>query len=83
MITKNIRIADENGINPKTAVLVSQNANMYKADITITSEDGKKSKAKSILGLIRLGVQNGQVVTIAAEGKDSAAAVDALSLILC
>ena len=39
---------------------------------------GKKVNAKSIMGMMSLGLDNGDQVTVTAEGTDEEAAVDAI-----
>ena len=62
--------------NRKVAVLV-QKASMFDSNIYIESE-GKKVNAKSIMGMMSLGLNAGEEVTVIAEGADEGAAVDSL-----
>ena len=56
------------------AVLV-QKASQHESTIYIESE-GKKVNAKSIMGMMSLGLNMGEEVTVIADGSDESAAVD-------
>ncbi len=72
-----IEITNEVGLHARPAALFVQTASKYEADITV-SYDGKTINAKSILGILSLGVGKDSLITISADGADEEAAVEAL-----
>jgi catabolite repression HPr-like protein len=79
MITKNITVNMKAGATP--VAMVVQVASRYESSIYITEED-KKINAKSIMGMMALGLANGTNLSVAAEGKDECEAVDAIESFL-
>ncbi len=65
------------GLTAKHAAGLVKVANAYKSDITIEAEN-KKINAKSLMGVISLGLQTMQKITVKADGADEAAAAEAL-----
>ena len=71
------------GLHARPASLFVQAAAKFKSDINVSCQDPetkeeRKANAKSILGILTLGVFNGMEITIKAEGEDEDAAVEAL-----
>ncbi|OCL26196.1 phosphocarrier protein HPr [Orenia metallireducens] len=77
MVEKKVVIKNDTGIHARPASLIVQKANEFTSDITL-GKDGQDVNAKSIMGIMSLGVSKSTEVTIKAEGADAAAAVDAL-----
>ncbi len=82
---KELKIVVKNkvGLHARPASLFVQAATKFKSDINIFCQDpetkeDRNANAKSILGILTLGVFNGMEITIKAEGEDEDAAVDAL-----
>ena len=65
------------GLESRPAALFVQNAGKFKSKIWI-AVDNKKVNAKSIMGVISLGILDNQVVTLSAEGEDEKEAIDEL-----
>ena len=63
------------GITPDTrqAALIVQTASKYQCKVQLAMED-KCINAKSIMGTVSLGICEGKVVDIIADGEDEAAA---------
>ena len=74
MTTKNIQIQLEHGLEARPVALLVQEASKYDSIIYIQSGD-KKVNAKSIMGMMSLGLDNGEEVTVSADGNDEEAAV--------
>ena len=75
----NYTITDALGIHARPAGMLAKAAKMY-ADTEITvSCNGKTAKAAQLMKLMSLGVKQGDVVTVAAEGASEDAAIAALS----
>lgn len=75
MKTKAIRINLENGLEARPVALLVQEASKYESKIYMGSED-KKVNAKSIMGMMTLGLNNGEELIVTAEGDDEELAVD-------
>ncbi len=75
MTSKNIQIKLENGLEARPVALLVQEASKYDSVIYIQSDD-KKVNAKSIMGMMSLGLDNGDQLTVTAEGADEQTAVD-------
>lgn len=74
---KNVTIQLENGLEARPIAVLVQKASMFESTVYIHSE-GKKVNAKSIMGMMSLSLGNGEVVTVAADGEDAAAAIDSI-----
>ncbi len=77
MYSKEIMIKNEVGLHARPATFFIQKANEYKASIWIEMGT-RKVNAKSLLGVLSLGVQKDMTVLISAEGPDEEEAVAAL-----
>ena len=75
IISKSIQIKLENGLEARPVALLVQEASKYDSIIYIQSAD-KKVNAKSIMGMMSLGLDNGDELTVTAEGADEQTAVD-------
>lgn len=70
-------ITDPEGIHARPAGLLVKKAAEFQSKVTI-DKAGKAVDAKRILGVMGLGVKKGEEVTVAADGEDEAAAIEAL-----
>ncbi len=75
MKTKAIRIKLEGGLDARPVALLVQEASKYESKIYMGSED-KKVNAKSIMGMMTLGLNNGEELIVTADGEDEDVAVD-------
>lgn len=71
------------GLHARPASLFVQAAAKYKSEISVSCQDQETKEvrnvnAKSILGILTLGVYQGMEITIKADGEDECDAVDAL-----
>lgn len=74
---KNVVIKNESGMHARPASIFVKKANQFKADIEIES-NGKKINAKSIMGILSLGISKGDEISIIADGEDGEDAVNNL-----
>ncbi len=74
MVTKKITIKIPNGLEARPAALLVQVASQYESSIYIECEE-KKINAKSIMGMMSLGLAAGEEVVVSANGSDEEAAV--------
>lgn len=81
MYSKEIVVRCESGLHNRQATYFVQKANEFSSSIWLES-DNRKMNAKSLLGIMSLGIVTGAVVTLIANGPDAEAAVDALEALL-
>ena len=75
MIKKPITVQLANGLEARPVALLVQVASQYESKIYVETEN-KKVNAKSIMGMMTLGLDNGEEVTVTANGKDESEAMD-------
>ena len=81
MFNKEIVVRCESGLHNRQATYFVQKANEFNSSIWIES-DNRKMNAKSLLGIMSLGIVTGATVTLTAMGPDAEAAVNALEVLL-
>ena len=74
MTRKAIEIKLRNGLEARPVAVLVQVASKYDSSIYIEVE-GNKINAKSIMGMMSLGLNSGEIVTVSANGSDEQAAV--------
>lgn len=74
MISKSITISIPTGLEARPVALLVQVASQYESRIYVEIEE-KKVNAKSIMGMMSLGIAEGEDVTIIADGADEEKAV--------
>ncbi|TXN32042.1 HPr family phosphocarrier protein [Lacisediminihabitans profunda] len=82
MPERTVSVASSIGLHARPAALFSQAAAKAGVPVTITNAAGKTVNAASILGVLSLGVDHGDQVTIAADGEGADAALDILAQLL-
>jgi phosphocarrier protein len=81
MITKDVIVRCESGLHNRQATYFVQKANEYTCSIWVESEN-RKMYAKSLLGIMSLGIITGASVTLSADGADAENAINALEALL-
>jgi phosphocarrier protein len=81
MFSKKIVVNCQSGLHNKQATYFVQKANEFESSIYLESEN-RKMNAKSLLGIMSLGIVTGMTVTLSAVGADAEAAVTALEALL-
>ena len=81
MTKKSVEIKLQNGLEARPVAVLVQVASKYDSSIYLESK-GKKVNAKSIMGMMGLGLDNGETVTVTAEGQDETAAVEDIEMFL-
>ena len=79
MHTQQATIQNQEGFHVRPAQLFVQTANQFKSTIKVLTPNGGHIDAKSILGLMTLGLEKGAILTIVADGDDEKEAVQALA----
>lgn len=78
MTTKDITIEVKQGTDTSPVAKCVQVASQFESKIYVEYET-KKVNAKSIMGMMALGIVPGQTVTVSAEGQDEEQAIDCLA----
>ena len=81
MISREVQITNSIGLHARPATYFIQKANEFKSSIWVEKED-RRVNAKSLLGVLSLGIVKGTPVTIIADGSDEEEAVSALSALI-
>ncbi|GAB6929444.1 phosphocarrier protein HPr [Paenibacillus sp. JCM 10914] len=76
------RIIDEDGIHARPATALVNTANKYQDTEAYAEANGKKVTLKSILGVLSLGLEEGNMLTLIAEGGNEAEALAALQEVM-
>lgn len=77
MLYKELTIKSATGLKSRTAALFVQTAGRFESQILFESGN-KKVNAKSIMGVLSLGIKQGETVYVVANGKDEKEAIAAL-----
>jgi phosphocarrier protein HPr len=77
MLEVKLEIKNKVGLHARPAAMFVKTANMFKSSITVKNGNAT-ANAKSILNLLTLGVGNGVVITVTADGEDAEQALNAL-----
>ena len=78
MVSRSVTIQNNVGLHARPATYFIQKANSYKCSIWVEKEDCRVN-AKSLLGVLSLGISKGMTITIIADGNDEADAVSGLA----
>ena len=78
MVSRSIKIQNSVGLHARPATFFIQKANSFRSTIWVEKED-RRVNAKSLLGVLSLGIAKGMTITLIADGQDEQAALDGLS----
>ena len=78
MISREVTITNTIGLHARPATFFIQKANSFKSSIWVEKED-RKVNAKSLLGVLSLGIAQGMTVTLLADGSDEDEALEGLA----
>ena len=78
MVVKTVTITNQVGLHARPATFFIQKANEYRCSIWVEKDD-RKVNAKSLLGVLSLGIVCGTSINIIADGADEQQAVDTLA----
>ncbi len=81
MISRDVTITNAIGLHARPATFFIQKANSYKSSIWVEKED-RKVNAKSLLGVLSLGIAQGMTIKLIAEGSDEQEALDGLDALV-
>lgn len=77
MLSKDVTVKNQVGLHARPATFFIQKANEYKSSIWVEKEE-RRVNAKSLLGVLSLGITKGATITLIADGTDENEAVDGL-----
>ena len=78
MISRSVTVCNSVGLHARPATFFVQKANSYKSSIWVEKEDCRVN-AKSLLGVLSLGITKGTTITLIADGIDEGDAVSGLA----
>ena len=81
MYVKDVRVENQVGLHARPATFFIQKANEFKSSIWVEKEE-RRVNAKSLLGVLSLGIVKGTAVKIIADGADEEAAIETLSALI-
>lgn len=77
MFVRDVVVQNQVGLHARPATFFIQKANEFKSSIWIEKED-RRVNAKSLLGILSLGIVGGTEIRVIADGADEQAAVNGL-----
>ncbi len=77
MCNKEVNVNNKVGLHARPATFFIQKANEYKSSIWVEKDD-RRVNAKSLLGVLSLGIVGGATIKVIADGSDEQDAVDGL-----
>ncbi len=77
MFVKEIEVKNQVGLHARPATFFIQKANEFKSSIWVEKGE-RRVNAKSLLGILSLGIIGGTIIKIIADGDDETAAVNGL-----
>lgn len=77
MFVKDVVVKNQVGLHARPATFFIQKANEFKSSIWVEREE-RRVNAKSLLGVLSLGILGGSEIRIIADGTDEQPAVEAL-----
>ena len=81
MLTREVTINNQVGLHARPATFFIQKANEFKSNIWIEKDD-RKVNAKSLLGVLSLGIVKGTSVNLIADGSDEKEALGTLESLI-
>ncbi len=78
MISKEVTVLNSVGLHARPATYFIQKANSFKSSLWVKCGD-RRANAKSLLGILSLGITKGTRINIIADGVDEADAVEGLA----
>jgi phosphocarrier protein len=81
MVSKAIVVQNQVGLHARPATFFIQKTNEFKSSIWV-EKDERRVNAKSLLGVLSLGITKGTEITIIADGSDEKDAIYALEVLI-
>ncbi len=77
MVKKAVTVTNNIGLHARPATFFIQKANTYHSSVWVEKDD-RRVNAKSLLGVLSMGIAKGMTITIIADGQDEVSAIDGL-----
>ena len=81
MISRDVTIINTSGLHARPATFFIQKANSFRSTIWVEKDD-RRVNAKSLLGVLSLGIAKGMSITLIADGQDEQEALDGLAALI-
>ena len=81
MVSREVKITNSVGLHARPATFFIQKANGYKSSIWV-EKDERRVNAKSLLGVLSLGISKGMSINLIADGQDELEALDGLAALI-
>ena len=81
MVSREVTIINNIGLHARPATFFIQKANSFKCSVWV-EKDERKVNAKSLLGVLSLGIAKGMSINIIADGIDEDAAIESLCALI-
>ena len=81
MKSRDVVITNTSGLHARPATFFIQKANTYKSSVWVEKDD-RKVNAKSLLGVLSLGIAKGMTITLIADGQDEENALAGLAALI-
>lgn len=77
MVKRDVTVTNSIGLHARPATFFIQKANTYHSSVWVEKDD-RRVNAKSLLGILSLGIAKGMTITLIADGQDEVGAIDGL-----
>ena len=77
MVKRDVTVTNSIGLHARPATFFIQRANTYHSSVWVEKDD-RRVNAKSLLGILSLGIAKGMTITLIADGQDEVNAIDGL-----
>ncbi len=77
MVKRDVTVTNSIGLHARPATFFIQKANTYHSSVWV-EKDERRVNAKSLLGILSLGIAKGMTITLIADGQDEVGAIDGL-----
>jgi phosphocarrier protein len=77
MVSREVKITNSIGLHARPATFFIQKANSFKSSVWVEKDD-RRVNAKSLLGVLSLGIAKGMPILISADGADENEALESL-----
>lgn len=81
MVSREVKIVNSIGLHARPATFFIQKANYFNCNVWVEKDD-RKVNAKSLLGVLSLGIAKGMTINIIAEGIDEDVALESLCALI-
>ena len=77
MYSNNVKVQNQVGLHARPATFFIQKSNEFKSSIWV-EKDERRVNAKSLLGVLSMGITGGMTITLIADGPDETEALNGL-----